>query len=201
MTAQALTAPALLSPTRQAVFDRISAAARAMVAQASESDILATIAAPTGTLALAHLITVLPAPDAAADEGLASAYAGAAQWRTDYLAAVPTLSASDAQAALGLRSTEALRKRDRAGTILALPLASGKFAYPAWQFVDGRVVGGLAGVREALGTDSAWAFAGQLETIRASDEAEPRTLRSMLVVGDVTAALQAASAAADSGGA
>jgi hypothetical protein len=79
-------------------------------------------------------------------------------------------------------------------------VATGKFLYPAWQFVAGRVVPGISAVREALGATNAWVFAGQLETIRSSDDGATRTLRELLVAGDVAGAVNAAKAAVSAHG-
>ena len=102
---------------------------------------------------------------------------------------------------LGLTSTEALRKRDAAGTILALPLGTGRFVYPTWQVIEGVVLTGLAAVRRALGNPPAWTFAGQLEGLRDPTGKDNPTLRELLVEGRAAEAVLVAEALAKTGGA
>ncbi len=56
-------------------------------------------------------------------------------------------------------------------------------------------------MRAALATQSDWVFAGQLDDLRDPNSAAPRTLRELLLAGDVTAAVRAAAACASEGGA
>ena len=194
-------APAILTP-RQALSVRLSAVIAALVEYASERQVLDAIATPSGSGAIAQLVSALPDDPAVTADPLAAAYARAAEWRHAYAATTPLLSASEALHVLNLTSTEALRKRDRAGTVVALPLATGKYMYPAWQFADGRVVPGIAAVRAALETPNGWAFAGQLDSIRSSEDPSPgRTLRELLLAGEMEAAVSAARSATESGGA
>lgn len=147
-----------------------------------------------------HALVTNAADDQILDP-LAGAYARAAGARQGYADVTPMCTAETARKSLALASTQALRKLDRAGTILGLPLRNGRHVYPAWQFVEGRVVAGIARVREALGETSGWAYAMQLDSIRNTDEIPARTLREMLLAGDVGAAVSAAAAAAGDGGA
>jgi len=191
------------SSTRDALGNRLHATVDALLTAASETTILAAVAAISGTGALARMLAALPGGDvpAPAADALAPAAARAALWREAYLSATDVLDAGDAARLLGGLTTEALRKRDRATTILALPLGTGRMAYPAWQFVDGRVVSGLAQVRTALGTVNPWVFAGQLDTLRDPNADSPRTLRDLLLAGEVIAAVRASEAHAADGGA
>jgi hypothetical protein len=194
-------APAAFDTARRALAERLRAVVSALVEHATERQILDAIAAPSGGGAIAQLVSALPEEPAVTADPLAAAYARAADWRDAYAATTPLFTAGEALQVLNLKSTEALRKRDRAGTIVALPLATGKFMYPAWQFVDGRVVAGIAAVRSALETPNGWAFAGQLDSIRSSEESPGRTLRELLIAGESAAAVHAARAATESGGA
>ncbi len=189
--------------TRDALGSRLHATVDALLTAASETTLLEAVAAESGTGALARMLAALPGGNApaSATDALAPAAARAAMWREAYLARTEILDAGDAALVLGGLSTEALRKRDRAGTILALPLGSGRMAYPAWQFSDGRVVAGLAQVRTALGTESPWAFAGQLDSLSDPHAESPRTLRELLVAGEIITAVRAAEALAADGGA
>ena len=191
------------SAPRLALGNRLHAAVESLLEQASDDLVLDAISAPTGSGSLARLVANLTevSPATAAVDPLASAQARAAIWRTHYAAATPLLDAGEVTTILGLTSSEALRKRDRAGTILALPLATGKYAYPAWQFVDGRVVDGLALVRRALGNSPPWVFAGQLDALRDADSDDSPTLRELLIAGRVPQAVRAASTAMQDGGA
>ncbi len=188
--------------TRDALGGRLHATVDALLTAASEATILEAVASVSGTGALARILAALPGGNAPmpASDALAPAAARAALWRESYLAATDVLDAGDAARLLGGLTTEALRKRDRAHTILALPLGTGRMAYPAWQFVDGRVVAGLSQVRAALGTASPWAFAGQLDSLRDPNAESPRTLRELLVAGEVIAAVRAAEAHAAASG-
>ncbi len=201
MPATVAQAAATLTTAREALSERLSAVIVALVRHASERQVLDAIASPSGTGAIAQLVSALPEDPAVVADSLAAAYARAAEWRNAYAAATPLLTAGDVLKLLGITSTEALRKRDRAGTIVALPLATGKFLYPAWQFVDGRVVQGLAAVRAALDTPNGWTLAGQLDSVRSPDASPGRTLRELLLASDVETAVRAARAASESGGA
>jgi hypothetical protein len=194
---------ATLAPTRQALFTRMQAALSRMLAQAGDSLVVAAIAAPTGSGALALLVgqfsTLETTPEMIALDPLAGARARVGRWRLDYLAATPTLTAGEVSELLGV-TTEALRKRDRSHTIVSLPLATGKYAYPSWQFVDGRVVAGLSRVWTALGEPAnGWDFSASLDSYRETTGAT-RTLRQMLCAGDVDGAVGAARAVMEADG-
>jgi len=139
------------------------------------------------------------AADTEADP-LAPAIVRGALWREAYLACTPVLTSDVVAQRLGGLSTAALRHRVRCGTILSLPLGAGR-VFPAWQFVGDRVVPGLALARCALGTESDWVFAGQLDALRDPNAAAPRTLRKLLLAGDVAAAVRAAAACVSEDGA
>lgn len=188
---------------RLALRARIMASVDFLLERATPADVASCIAAPTGTGSMARLVASLGEvrPSLASEDPLAAAYARTALWKESYAAATPMYTPAEAVAALGITSTEALRKRDRAHTILALPVGSDEHRYPTWQIRDGSVVSGLAAVRAALGTPAAWVFAGQLEAVRAMDVEATPTLRELLLAGRATEAVRAAHIAADSGGA
>ncbi len=191
------------SAPRLALGSRLHAAVESLLEQASDDLVMDAISAPTGSGSLARLVANLTevSPATAVVDPLAAAQARAAIWRTGYTATTPLLDAGEVTTILGLASSEALRKRDRAGTILALPLATGKFAYPTWQFIDGRVVDGLALVRRSLGNPSPWVFAGQLDALRDTDASDSPTLRELLIAARVPQAVRAATIAMQDGGA
>jgi hypothetical protein len=188
---------------RDALRARLLSAVDGLLEHASADEVSDAIAAPTGSGALARLLSQLAElnPAAAAEDPLAAAQARTALWRQSYADRTPMLDAGEAMSLLGLTSTEALRKRDRAGTIIALPLGTNRFAYPAWQFVDGRVVAGLSVVRNALGASPPWTFAGQLDGLRDPNTDDAQTLRELLLRGDIARAVAVATAAGESGGA
>jgi hypothetical protein len=188
---------------RDALRARLLAAVDGLLEHASADALSDAIAAPTGSGALARLLAQLAElnPAAAAEDPLAAAQARSALWRQAFADRTPMLDAGEALALLGLTSTEALRKRDRAGTIIALPMGTNRFAYPAWQFVDGRVIAGLSAVRAALGSPPPWTFAGQLDGLRDAGQADTPTLRELLRRGDVPRAVAVATASGESGGA
>ena len=188
---------------RDALRTRLVSAVDGLLEHASAELVSQAIAAPTGSGALARMLAQIAElnPAAASEDPLAAAQARTALWRQAYADRTPMLEAGETMILLGLTSTEALRKRDRAGTIVALPLGTNRFAYPAWQFVDGRVVAGLAAVRAALGAPPPWTFAGQLDGLRDSGEPDAPTLRDLLLRGDVARAVSVATAAGESGGA
>ena len=137
---------------------------------------------------------VSDATDTTADP-LAPAVARGALWREAYLACTPVLTSDVVAQRLGGLSTAALRHRVRRRTILSMAVGTGR-VFPAWQFLDGdRVVRGFARVRAVLGTQSDWVFAGQLDDLRDPN----RTLRELLLAGDVAAAVRAAATYADEG--
>jgi len=141
---------------------------------------------------------VSEATDTTADP-LVPAVARGALWREAYLACTPVLTSDVVAQRLGGLSPAALRHRVRRRTILSLPLGTER-VFPAWQFLDGdRVVPGLARVRRALATESDWVLAGQLDGLRDPNSAAPRTLRDLLLVGAVAAAVRAAATYADEG--
>lgn len=88
---------------------------------------------------------------------LAQAVAASAQRRRELLAdAGGGLSTAAAAAALGT-SRQAVDKRRRAGTLLAVPLPSGQWAFPAAQFgPDGRVLDGLPEALRAFRIADPW---------------------------------------------
>lgn len=53
-------------------------------------------------------------------------------------------------------SRQAVNKRRQAGRLLALPLGSRGFAYPAWQFAGGDVLPGFVAVLEKLADHDPW---------------------------------------------
>lgn len=53
-------------------------------------------------------------------------------------------------------SRQAVNKRRQAGRLLALPVGSRGFAYPAWQFADGDVLPGFVTVLEKLADHDPW---------------------------------------------
>lgn len=191
------------SAPRTALGNRLHAAVESLLDLASDDLVLEAIAAPSGSGSLARLVANLAelSPAAGIVDPLAAAQARTALWRAHYAQTTALLDAGDVLTILGVTSTEALRKRDRALTILALPLATGKFAYPAWQFVDGRVVEGLALVRRALGAPAPWVYAGQLDALRDPNSADAPTLRALLIDGRVPQAVRAAEALMEDGGA
>ena len=191
------------SAPRTALGNRLHAAVESLLQQASDDLVLDAISAPSGSGSLARLVANLTevSPAAAMVDPLAAAQARTAIWRAHYAETTALLDAGQVMTILALTSTEALRKRDRAGTILALPLATGKFAYPAWQFVDGRVVEGLAIVRRSLGAPAPWVYAGQLDALRDPNSANAPTLRALLIEGRVPQAVRAAEALMEDGGA
>ena len=193
---------ARLTPTA-ALGRRLHDAIDALLQLAPEALVAKAIAAPTGSGALALILADLPAisPGTAAIDPMAASRARTAQWRAGYLERTPTVDAGAMATTLGLTSTEALRKRDHAGTILALPTGTGRFVYPTWQVVDGVVVTGLAAVRRALGSPPPWTFAGQLDGLRDPAGPDNPTLRDLLIEGQVVQAVRAAEALSITGGA
>ena len=65
-----------------------------------------------------------------------------------------TVSAEEAGRMLGI-SRQAVDKKRRVGRLVALPIVA-RQRYPVWQFKDGAILPGLAGVLAALTTASPW---------------------------------------------
>lgn len=74
-----------------------------------------------------------------------------------------TLTGEQAAAHLHL-TRQAVDKRRRKGQLLAFSLGRRGYAYPAWQFHEGRVLAGLEQVLAALGEYSSWTQAMFLTT-------------------------------------
>lgn len=186
-----------------ALGDRLHDAIDALLKLAPPAPVAKAIAAPTGSGALAVLLADLPtiSPGAAAIDPLAASRARTALWRASYLERTPTVDAGEMAALLGLTSTEALRKRDHAGTILALPMGTGRYVFPTWQVIDGIVVSGLAATRRALGNPPAWTFAGPLDGLRDPNGPTNATLRELLIDGKAVHAVRTAEALSIAGGA
>jgi hypothetical protein len=66
-----------------------------------------------------------------------------------------TVSASEAARLLGI-SRQAVDKRRRAGRLIGLPLGRRGYAYPCWQFRDGRTLPGLEAVLSDLSDYDPW---------------------------------------------
>ncbi|CAA9279104.1 MAG: hypothetical protein AVDCRST_MAG77-3650 [uncultured Chloroflexi bacterium] len=102
---------------------------------------------------VAVLVKALRAPEAIADleeDPLAGARLRGAQVRLELLTAEGgTLGVEQVAELLGL-SRQAVDKRRRAGTLLAVEVGKRGYRYPAWQFSGGEALPGLPGVLRAL---------------------------------------------------
>lgn len=96
-------------------------------------------------------------------------------------------------------SRQAIDKRVREGTLLALPGPSNRRVYPTLQFNrDGAVVEGLKAVREALPTSNPWTVLNFLA--RPDDRLDGRKPIDLLKAGQVDLVVEAARRLALQGG-
>ena len=103
--------------------------------------------------------------DDAEDDPLAKAVAASAKRRRELLReAGGGLTTAAVAKALGT-SRQAVDKRRKAGTLLAVPLPSGEWAFPAAQFApDGRPLEGFADALRAFQIDDPWMRLAELLT-------------------------------------
>ena len=96
-------------------------------------------------------------------------------------------------------SRQAIEKRVREGSLLAVPGPNNRRSYPTLQFTaDGSVVEGLRAVREALRTQNSWAILGFL--INPQDVLEGDRPIARLRAGALEPVLQAARRMGEQGG-
>jgi hypothetical protein len=109
-----------------------------------------------------------------------------------------TIQASEAAAILGI-SRQAVDKRRQAGTLLAISVGGHGYHYPAWQFDQSGVIGGLESVLKALARHDEWmklAFFVNAN-VRLNGESPLQRLR----LGDIESVVDAASAYGEHGAA
>ncbi|MBC8122778.1 MAG: hypothetical protein H7Y22_13175 [Gemmatimonadaceae bacterium] len=126
-----------------------------------------------------------------ADPLAAARLRGVALKRDLLMAEGGTLTSGQVAAHLHL-TRQAVDKRRRKGQLLAFSLGRRGYAYPAWQFHEGRVLAGLGQVLAALAEYSPWTQAMFLTTgdIRLEDETPLEYLRD----GHIDAVVAAAAA-------
>lgn len=96
-------------------------------------------------------------------------------------------------------SRQAIEKRVREGSLLAVPGPNNRRSYPTLQFnADGSVVDGLRAVRDALRTKNPWAILGFL--INPQDALEGHRPITRLRAGALEPVLQAARRTGEQGG-
>ena len=111
--------------------------------------------------------------------------------RDDVVAAGGTYDLADVRSLLGNVSRQAVDKRVRDGSLIAISGPKNRRRYPTAQFdMDGMVVSGLREVQEALPTRNPWAVLNFL--IRPEARLEGRPPISLLREGQIAAVVEAA---------
>lgn len=192
--------PGAKDAVRGAFVRRASAAIERLAARMPPDALVDALAAPTDVGAIARLLgrAELAGPAVAEIDPLVPAIArGVEHRRALRERAGGLLPASDAAALLGV-SRQAVDKRRRAGTLLAVREGS-DWKYPACQFdvAAGAVVGGIADVIAALAGQGAWTV---LDFLLAGDDAlGGRSPLAALRTGDLAPVLRLARADAGDG--
>lgn len=139
---------------RDALFRRVEEFLRESMAHLSDSELLAVIEAPTPSETVARVIAASPHIDFERDEWTQAMLRGALARQDALRASGGVLSSGEVAELLGI-TVAGVKQRQRRGKLLAVPVASGEWGYPARQFgEDGRVRQGLAQVVEAFGPET-----------------------------------------------
>jgi hypothetical protein len=166
-----------------ALIERIAAEAPAGMLKES-------LTSATDVGSLARILTCFAAEDAVRSaDPLAEAFARGAELQQELVGRAGGLwPAARVAGHLGV-TRQAVDKRRKRGTLLAVESASG-FLYPGCQFVEAGVLRGLAAVLQAMDTSSGWT---QLSLLCSELDGSPgRTLLDALRAGDAESAVRAA---------
>ena len=109
-----------------------------------------------------------------------------------------TFDLEEVQAVLNNVSRQAVEKRVKDGTLLAVPGPNNRRRYPTIQFTPEGVVPGLKDVQEALPTRNPWAVLNFL--VRPDDRLDGRKPIEVLLNGDVDLVVSAARSMGEQGG-
>lgn len=148
-----------LQTSRDLLKDKAIAAIVRLVEAASESTSLEALSAPDE---VSTLINFLASPEIAGilasetRDPLAAATArGVAQRKALLEAEGGTASGQELAEILGI-SRQAVDKRRRSGTLLAVPNGSNDWRYPRWQILGNQALPGFEQVMKAFGSRGAW---------------------------------------------
>ncbi|HEX4458066.1 MAG TPA: hypothetical protein VIA18_08850 [Polyangia bacterium] len=143
-------------PARAAFVERSVRGILLLAQQLHGEELSATVASRTDYEVLLRALEQ-PAALALTDDPLAAARTRGVQARQQLLNADGgSVSGAKAAEVLGL-SRQAIDKRRKQGSILAVKLGKRGYIYPAWQFSDRGVLPGLSEVLQALAGHSDWA--------------------------------------------
>lgn len=147
----------------------------------------------------AEIQRVIPGLDAYAPSARARALLqGVKIAEADLKEAGGTFDLEEVQAVLNNVSRQAVEKRVKDGTLLAVPGPNNRRRYPTIQFTPEGVVPGLKDVQEALPTRNPWAVLNFL--VRADDRLDGRKPIEVLLNGDVDLVVSAARGMGEQGG-
>jgi hypothetical protein len=143
------------TPLRRAFLARACAVLAQLVADGRDEDLASAVAAPSNWDVLFRALEA-STPQSAEEDPLAAARLRGLQRRQAILAAEGGLLAAQQVAErLGL-SRQAVDNRRKAGRLLALHTGRRGLGYPAWQFDERGVLGGLEETLAALPLDDPW---------------------------------------------
>jgi hypothetical protein len=147
---------------RAAVLERVLAAVERMAYTADEQSLRQALDAESddavlaalGLMSAKHVLTM--DTDPANGDPLAAAWKRGEQAKRDILASQGELLDAE-RVATRLKMTPAeVEQRRQDGLLLALPLDSGSYGFPAWQFTDGGLLPGLVEALEVLPAPGPW---------------------------------------------
>lgn len=183
----------------EAVLGRTLPLLRRIVTTASADQLKESLAAPTDAGALSRLLAEAAAqPEVRELDPLAEAFARGAQAKEALLREAGGAWTADEVARHLHISRQAVNKRRKAGTLLAVE-AGMNFLYPRAQFTETGVLPHLPDVLRAIDTDSGWMklqvlLTHTLSTSPDRADAPPETIFAALRHGRVADALHAAQA-------
>lgn len=161
-----------------------------VVAHAGADALRQALAAPTDVGTLARILTEVAAqPSVQSLDPLAEAFARGAQMQQEMLDQVGgAWSAQQVASHLGV-SRQAVDKRRKRGTLLAVE-SSGGYAFPACQFTEGGVLPGLPEVLQSIDSPNGWTKLSLL--LSGTQRGREQTVVDALRNGELEDALHAA---------
>lgn len=146
-----------LGRLRRALYRRALMQIRASLESASAEQLMDAVEAATPAGTIARLVSGAPQPadGTAADEWAEELLRGADAKQRMLTEAGGALSTGDVARLLGI-TPQAVQQRRARGRLLAVPLSSGEWGFPACQFTPAGVPAALPRVLDAFGGTDAW---------------------------------------------
>jgi len=145
-----------LAAVKRALYRRTLRELRASLQHASVDRIMTAIEAGSPVGSIATLLSTPPGGRGADADTWAEELIRGGEIKRELLAeAGGTLSAGEVGRMLGI-TPQAVQQRRMRNRLLAVPLASGEWGFPACQFTAGGVPSSLPRVLAAFGSDNAW---------------------------------------------